>query len=96
MKKLMIIMALLVMGSSLLAQDKTPKPKYNYFVVIPFADYQQIMSVVNEYKGICIYDPKLTNDTKVKVQQTLDQYLNMDLPKRLKTDSVKVDSTQKK
>lgn len=91
-----ILIALLSAGLlSAAAQTKTPakadsaKVKYNYFVVVPLADYQQVFSSLNEYKRLQMYDPTVSADQKVKLFQGIETYLR-DIPGRVKIDSVKI------
>lgn len=71
------------------APKDTSKAKYNYFVLVPIADYQQIAGSLTEYKRVQMYDPIPSSDQKVKLFQAIEAYLK-ELPTRLKIDSVKV------
>jgi hypothetical protein len=63
------------------------KPKYNYFVVIPAGDYQQIFGALTEYKSLQMYNPGSNDAEKVTLFKAIDAYLK-DFPKRIKIDSI--------
>lgn len=94
MKKQIISLSIMsLIAFTAMAQTKsskpTEKPKYNYIGTMPMPDVQQLFTVYTEWKRLCIYDPNLKAEDKVKLQQNIDVYLK-ELPARIKQDSVRV------
>lgn len=74
-------------AQTLAKKDTVKKPKYEYFVVIPVSDYQQIFGALTEYKSLQMYNPNSDDKAKVQLFKTVEAYLK-ELPTRIKLDSV--------
>jgi hypothetical protein len=72
------------------AQTKPTPPQYKKVVVIDVQDYQTLTGALNDSKISVIYNPGMTADQKVTMQQQIDAYLK-ELVKRVRLDSVKVE-----
>ena len=100
MKKTILIIALVLISALTFAQSKkdTAKAvpvKYNYFIVVPAADFQQLQQTALEFKRLQMYDPQTTAEQKVQMFKGIETYFKA-LPGRLKVDSVAIGALPKK
>jgi len=97
MKKTILTLLIAFAALATVAQKKPdtvkaaskPAPKYNYFVTIPAADFQQIANSLQEYKRLQMYDPNAKPEQQVQLFKGIEAYLK-DLPNRVKLDSGKI------
>jgi hypothetical protein len=90
MKKSILILALLAITSISFGQTK---PKYKYSVTLSPDELNHLLQYAYDCKDQQLYNPKLTNEQKVSNTQNIDMYL-FDLHKRLKIDSVLIDTSK--
>ena len=92
MKKTVITVAVMLSSFAVMAQSSakkdTAKTKYDYFVVLPASDFNQIASSLNEYKRLQMFDPNSSDKQKVELFQGIEGYIKA-LQTRIKIDSVK-------
>lgn len=97
MKKQILIIALTsiaLAGHTQTKKDtiKADKPTYNYSTTLPLPDYQIIVKLIKDYRDLIAYSPYLDAESKVKIEQRIDQYTR-ELPGRVKVDSTIVNKT---
>lgn len=71
------------------AKKDSAKQHEEHFYRIPERDYRILTSLAADYKQAVMYDPQMGPAQKVALFQFIEKYL-VDIPKRVKADSVKV------
>lgn len=88
MRKAFLSIALLFITGILFAQQK---PKYKKNVIIPVEDFSNFKVAMEQWKRLCVYDPSLSAEEKIKTIQQIEAYGNK-WGTILKIDSVLVKS----
>lgn len=97
MKSTIITLILAFAALAGFAQNKpkadSVKAQYEKVVIVPIADYQSLINFVSGYRNLTTYGPNGNPGDKLNEQAAVDQYL-MNLPKRIRIDSVKTTKKQ--
>ncbi len=95
MKKLIIITLLFLPALAIAQKADTTKVQYEKFVKINLADFQTFINALEQWKRLEVYDPKGTDQDKVKRVKDIDAYIK-GMETRLKIDSAIVTKPKKK